>query len=229
MADKAIFKLDKREIIGKRVRHLRASGVVPGTVYGSDQEPINVQADVQKAEQLLAKVGLNAPMQIEIDGKKHLAIIKKIDKDPVKNALRHIEFQAVSASDPIDSEITIHLTHQGESPAERSGLIVMQVIDTIEVRALPKNMIQHIELSVEKLAEKGDRLTVSDLQLPTGVEFTDKEQDMELAIANVYDPAELEAANEAAGGDATDESEVVSEKGCETEPETESDNKPADK
>ena len=229
MADKAIFKLDKREIIGKRVRHLRASGVVPGTVYGSDQEPINVQADVQKAEQLLAKVGLNAPMQIDIDGKKHLAIIKKIDKDPVKNALRHIEFQAVSASDPIDSQITIHLTHQGESPAERSGLIVMQVIDTIEVRALPKNMIQHIELSVEKLAVKGDRLTVSDLQLPAGVEFTDKEQDMELAIANVYDPAELEAANEAAGGDATDESEVVSEKGGETEPETESDNKPADK
>lgn len=229
MADKAIFKLDKREIIGKRVRHLRASGVVPGTVYGSDQEPINVQADVQKAEQLLAKVGLNAPMQIDIDGKKHLAIIKKINKDPVKNALRHIEFQAVSASDPIDSEITIRLTHQGESPAERSGLIVMQVIDTIEVRALPKNMIQHIELSVEKLAEKGDRLTVSDLQLPTGVEFTDKEQDMELAIANVYDPAELEAANEAAGGDATDESEVVSEKGGETEPEAESEKNPADK
>ena len=229
MADKAIFKLDKREIIGKRVRHLRASGVVPGTVYGSDQEPINVQADVQKAEQLLAKVGLNAPMQIDIDGKKHLAIIKKINKDPVKNALRHIEFQAVSASDPIDSEITIHLTHQGESPAERSGLIVMQVIDTIEVRALPKNMIQHIELSVEKLAEKGDRLTVSDLQLPTGVEFTDKEQDMELAIANVYDPAELEAANEAAGGDATDESEVVSEKGGETEPEAEPEKNSADK
>lgn len=229
MADKAIFKLDKREIVGKRVRHLRASGVVPGTVYGSDQEPINVQADVQKTEQLLAKVGLNAPMYIDVDGKKHLAIIKKIDKDPVKNALRHIEFQAVSANDPIDSEIAIHLTHQGESPAERSGLIVMQVVDVIEVRALPKDMIQHIEVSVEKLTEKGDRLTVSDLQLPSGVEFTDKEQDMELAIANVYDPAELEAANEAAGGDATDESEVVAEKGSEAEPESEQANKPTDK
>lgn len=229
MADKAIFKLDKREIVGKRVRHLRASGVVPGTVYGSDQEPINVQADAQKTEQLLAKVGLNAPMYIDVDGKKHLAIIKKIDKDPVKNTLRHIEFQAVSANDPIDSEIAIHLTHQGESPAERSGLIVMQVVDVIEVRALPKDMIQHIEVSVEKLTEKGDRLTVSDLQLPSGVEFTDKEQDMELAIANVYDPAELEAANEAAGGDATDESEVVAEKGSEAEPESEQANKPTDK
>jgi hypothetical protein len=50
---------------------------------------------------------------------------------------------------------------------------------------------------------------VADIKLPAGVEFDDVDQDMELVIANVYEPSALQSANEAAGGDA--EEEVINE------------------
>ena len=120
----------------------------------------------------------------------------------------------------IDAEIEIVLTGKGESKAEKAGLMVMQVLDTVEVRALPNDMIQEVEVSIMDLENKGDKLSLADIKLPKGVEFTNKELDMEQAVANVVDPADIEAANEAAGGDATDESEVKAENGSE-EAETE--------
>ena len=47
------------------------------------------------------------------------------------------------------------------------------------------------------------------------MEFTDKEIDLNLAVANVYDPAQLEAQNEATGGDAQEVADVESDKGSE--------------
>ena len=63
-----------------------------------------------------------------------------------------------------------------------------------------------------------DKISVSDIQLPNGVSFADIDQDMELVIANVYEPSALQAANEAAGGDAEEEeeSEVPAENGEES-------------
>lgn len=220
MADKAKFAVEKREIVGKRVKHLRKAGVVPGTVYGADCEAQNIQVEDIKIERLINEVGFNAPLYLEIEGKKTLAIIKKVDREATTGHLRSVDFQAVSAKDPIDAEIEIVLTGKGESKAEKAGLMVMQVLDTVEVRALPNDMIQEVEVSIMDLENKGDKLALADIKLPKGVEFTNKKLDMEQAIANVVDPADIEAANEAAGGDATDESEVKAENGSE-EAETE--------
>ena len=77
-------------------------------------------------------------------------------------------------------------------------------------------MPESIELSIVDLATDEDKLTVGDIKLPEGVEFADVDQNLELVIANVYEPGALQAANEAAGGDAEDVSEVASENGAET-------------
>lgn len=85
----------------------------------------------------------------------------------------------------------------------------------MEIRAIPANLPEALELSILGLETTEDKLTLADLTLPEGVEFADHEQDVELVIANVYEPGALQAANEAAGGDAEDESEVVAENGAE--------------
>lgn len=213
MSKQATFKVDKRSVIGKKVSQLRRAGVVPAVVYGAEMEPQSVQAETRVMERALLEIGLNAPLQLEIDGKKHLAIIKKIDRDPVKGALRHVDFQTVSATDKIDARVQIVLVGEGESEAERNGWIVMQVLNEVEVRAVPSNMVRELEVDIRSLAEVGDRLTLEDINLPEGVEFTDHEIDLSTAVVNVYDPAELEAANEAAGGDAEDIDDVEVEKG----------------
>lgn len=215
MSDKVVFKLNKRDIVGKRVRHLRQAGVTPAIVYGADHDSATVEADTLKLERLINQVGTTTPFMIDFDGKKQLAIIKKIDRNAVRGSLEHIDFQLISAKEKIEAEVPIVLVGQSDSEAERAGLVVMQVLDKIEIEALPADMVPQIEVSVANLKEVGDRVTLADLVLPKGIELADKEPDMGLAIVNVYDPVELEAAMEAAGGDATDVDEVESEHGAE--------------
>lgn len=216
MAEKITFKVQKREVTGKKVKALRMAGLVPGVIYGSKHQPINVEADHIALDKLLEKAGFSTPIHLDVEGKNYFSMIKKIDRDPVKRTLANIEFQSISAKDPIDAEVEIVLVGQGESPAERAGLVVMQVLEHVELRALPNDIPAELEVPLADLKEVGDRVTLGDVKLPKGVEFTDKEIDLTLAIANVYDPVQLEAQNEAVGGEAQDVADVAAEKGAET-------------
>lgn len=209
------LKLDARTVTGKKVATLRKAGIVPSVVYGGTTEPISTQSAIVETTKVAHTAGRHSPVDIVIDGKKVLAIIKSIDIDPVKHVLRHVAFHTINKNDKIVTEVPIELVGLGESAAERAGLVVLQAIEHIEVRALPANLPESIEMSIIDLATDEDKLTVGDITLPEGVEFADHEQDLDLVIANVYEPSALQAANDAAGGDAEPEEaeDVAAENG----------------
>ena len=82
-------------------------------------------------------------------------------------------------------------------PAERASLIVLTNLESVEVKALPKDLPDVLEYDAEKLVEIGDHVTVADLIIPAGVEL---ETPLEHAVATVYEPSALQAANDAGGG-----------------------------
>lgn len=207
--------LESRTATGKKVAKLRADGYVPSVVYGGTADPVSTQSLIVETTKVAHQAGKHTPVHLTIDGKKKLAIIKDIDFDPTRHTVRHVAFHAIKQNEKIVTEVPIHLTGEGESPAERAGLVVLQAIEHVEIRAIPANLPEALELSIHGLETTEDKLTLADLKLPEGVEFADHEQDVELVIANVYEPGALQAANEAAGGDAEDESEVVAENGAE--------------
>lgn len=209
------LKLKERTVVGKKVAKLREDGFVPSIVYGGKSKPMAAQSPLIETTKAVRAVGRHTPINLVIDGKKKLAIIKSIDFDPVRHALRHVSFHTIKQNDIITTEVPIVLVGQGESKAERAGLVVLQALDSIEIKAKPADLPKSLELSILDLTEVDDRLMVSDIKLPEGVEFDDIDQDMELVIANVYEPSALQAANEAAGGEAEAEAEVESEHGSE--------------
>ena len=215
------LKLNKRTAEGKQVIKLRATGFVPSVVYGGQVEPIMTQSLLVETTKVVHNAGKHSPVDLIIDGSKKLAIIKSIDIDPVKHTLRHIAFHTINRNDIITTEVPIVLTGLGESIAERAGLVILQALEHIEVKAKPADLPEAIEMSILDLATDEDKLTVGDIKLPSNVEFADVDQDMGLVIANVYEPGALQAANEAAGGEATEEVEVLGEatatEGLETE------------
>lgn len=197
-----LLKLDPRTAEGKQVIKLRETGFVPSVVYGGHGKPISMQSPMVETTKVVHTVGKHTPINLIIDGKKKLAIIKSIDFNPVGQKLRHIAFHTINQNDIITTEVPIVLIGQGESAAERAGLVILQAIEQLEIKAKPADLPESIELSIANLATAEDRLTVADINLPKGVEFADIDQDMELVIANVYEPSALQAANEAAGGEA---------------------------
>lgn len=202
------LKLDARTAEGKKIAKLRESGYIPSVVYGGQDKPMMTQSLVSETNKVIKSAGKHTPLNIIIDGKKKLAIIKDVDVDPVKHTYRHIAFHTINQNDIITTEVPIILTGMGESAAERAGLVVLQAIEHIEVKAKPADLPESIEMSIIDLAADGDRLTVGDIKLPAGVEFDDIDQDMELVIANVYEPSALQAENEASGGEADAETAV---------------------
>lgn len=216
------LKLDKREVTGKKVTELRREGLVPGTMYGASIEPINTQSDLVATAKVAEAAGKHTPVSLTIDGKKQLAIIKSIDRDPVKRQVRHISFHAVKQNDVITTGVPIHLVGLGESEAEKAGLVVLQALDQVEIKAKPADLPEALELSITNLVTDEDKLTLADITLPAGVEYADIEQDLELVVANVYEPSALQAANDAAGGDAVDDDPqaVEAENGSDTPQDT---------
>lgn len=203
------LKLDERTATGKQVAKLRHEGMVPSVVYGGKSVPVHTQSPIVETTKVANKAGKHSPVSLTIDGKKKLAIIKTIDTDPVKHQIRHIAFHTIKQNEVITTTVPISLVGGGESEAEKAGLVVLQALEQVDIKAKPADLPQALEVTIANLATAEDKITLSDITLPSGVEYADAEQDLELVVANVYEPSALQAANDAAGGDAEDDVEAV--------------------
>lgn len=201
MADTISITLQKRDVTGKQVKQLRREGLVPAVIHDHGKDSVVVAGEYMDVARTYRQAGKHHPVQVEADGKKYTALIKAVTLDPRKNTLTHVVFNAVKANQKVDAEIPVRIRFDegnDASPAERSGLIVLHNLETVEVTALPKDLPDALEFDGEKLVAVGDHATVADLIVPAGVEVkTDESQQ----IASVFEPSALAAANDAAGGD----------------------------
>lgn len=230
MGNKIELTLSKRTIQGKKVAALRRQGIVPAVVYGANMKPVVVQAEHIAMEKVYRQAGRHTPVHIAIGGRRRIALIKSVEFDVLTHGIKHVSFHAVKTNEPVVADVPVRLVGESESPAERAGLIVLQAIDQLQVKALPMDLPEALEVSIENLATTDDKLTVADIPLPKGVEIVDNDDGREgtadddqsvldLVVANVYEPSALQAANDAAGGDAdsadADSVEVVGEQEAE--------------
>ena len=234
MGDKITLTLDERTAHGKKVKQLRRDGIVPVVVYGPGIEPVSAQVDQVMMGKVYSAAGKHAPVHLTVDGKKKIAMIKDVEVDNVKRRINHVSFHAVRQNQPVDAEVPIRLVGEGESEAEKSGLIILQNLDKIEVKALPMDLPEALEVSILHLKEAGERVLVSDIAVPENVEIIDNDDGhgdefdeeersgvMDQLVASVWEPSALQAANDSTGGDAQDESEVEAENGAEEGNQTE--------
>lgn len=199
------LNLTKRELTGKKAKSLRAQGIVPSVVFGG-KEPILTQSEYVETDKAVRAAGYHSPIDLTIDGKKQMAMIKNVAIDPVKHTFTNIEFQAIKADAVVEATAPIIVVNYESSDASKAHLEILHVLEEVEVKAKPADLPEAIEVDASKLAAAGDRLTIADIVLPKGVEFADKEIDTEAVIANVYDPV-----SEAAERDAKAEADKAAE------------------
>jgi large subunit ribosomal protein L25 len=220
--DSVTLALDTRKVTGKAVKHLRKQGLVPAVIHDHGKASVVVQAPYQSVLKAYHAAGRHHPVEISAGGKKYTALIKSVTTDPKYNAITHVVFNAVKADEKVEAEIPVRPRYNEDNdatPAERASLIVLANLETVQVKALPKDLPDALEYDAEKLVEVGDHVTVADLIVPAGVEI---ETAPEHAVATVYEPSALQAANDAAGGDAEaeDAEAVESEHESTAEPDT---------
>jgi large subunit ribosomal protein L25 len=215
MGDKISLTVEERTVIGKKVKQLRKAGLVPGIIYGGGLGSVAVTAPGIEALKVWRDAGKHHVIELTFDGKKRLAMIKSADLEPVKRHLRHLSLHIVKQDEKVETQVPIRVIGEGETPAEKAGLVVLKTIESVDITALPSNLPDFVEVSGDELNEAGDHLTVADIKAIDGVEVL---SDPAQIVVTVYEPSALAAANEAAAGEATDETEVEAENGAEAVP-----------
>ena len=189
--------LKKREVTGKKLKALRAEGMIPSVVYGAG-EPINTASEYVGTEKVLEQAGYHSPIDLTIDGKKQLAIVKDVQLDPVSRKIVNVEFHAVSADAAVEATTPIMIVNFEASEASKIYHFAMtQAMEEIDVKAKPADLPKELTIDASKLVNVDDKLVLADITLPSGVEFADKELNSEQVVASLYDPAAEAAAREA--------------------------------
>ena len=195
------IQLEKRDTIGKQVRQLRQTGVVPVVVHDHGKDSIHASSQLVPLEKVIKSAGRHHPVEIKVGSDARLALIRDIDYDPRKNRVRHVVFQSIRRDEKTHAEIPVEI--KGEIPAEKASLMVLRQLDTVEVEALPSDLPESLSVDGAKLAEVGDTITVADLEVPANVLILN---DMSQALAMVEMPrdqvAEADAAAESLAEDA---------------------------
>lgn len=204
--DSITLTVEARDVTGKAVKHLRREGIVPAVIHDHGKESVMVQGPYLELYRVYSKAGKHHPIELKTPKSSYTVLIKDAEFEPKKNQLTHLVFNAVNKNQKVEAEVPIHAKYADEenpsSPAERTGLIVLAQLDVIQVKAVPDKIPDAVHYDAEKLVEVGDHLTVADLAIPADVEVLTDEHH---AVATVFEPSALAAANEEAAGSATAE------------------------
>ncbi len=186
-SEAVVLTAEKREVQGKKVRSIRREGLVPGVVYEKGKESVDVQMQYLPMVKAYSVVGKGLPVQLQVEKKQYLTMIKDVHMDPVKNTIMHVAFHAVNKNDPVEAEVPVHI--EGEIPAEKVGNFIVRPNDHVMVKALPADLPEQLVVLAEKLAEPGDTLTVADIVAVPKVEIL---SEPELTLAIVEEPRIVE-------------------------------------
>jgi len=169
--DKIAVELTERTVVGKGLATLRAEGNVPAVIHDHGKPSAHVMGDHLKLTKAYSKAGKHHPVELKVDGKERLALIKDVDFDPTKHQMRHIVFQAIKQNEAVEADIPVVFKQDVEIPAERASLLVLKQLDHIQVKALPRDLPDELVVDPSTLTEVGDHLTVGDIKAPAGVTF----------------------------------------------------------
>lgn len=200
---------------------LRASGKIPATVYGLGGEAVTVSVDWRDLRHALTtEAGLNALIDLQVEGKGQLAMVKELQRHPVKRTVLHVDFLRVSRDVAIEVEVPISLEGEAEA-VTREGGIVDQAMFALTISAKPADIPTELVADISAL-EIGSTVRVGDITLPPGV-TTDVDAEEAVVIgqppaAEIEEEVEEEAeGEEAAEGAAEGAPEAAPEGGGEAE------------
>ena len=179
----------RRTEIGKHVAQLRKTGRVPAVVFGHGLDSIPVSLDAHEFDHIRRTAHTNTIIELKIDGKdKHKVLIHGVQIEPRHRHLVHVDLFELKSGEEVTVDVPLHTT--GDSYAvTRLGGTLLHNIDRIRIRALPENLPDSIEYSIESLVDFDTAIHLRDLPIPAHVTLL---SDPDEVVAKVAPPHVIE-------------------------------------
>lgn len=191
-----------RKIYGKKVKQLRAQGLIPAVLYGPKIKPMALEVDRKEFARFYKEAGESSIIKLTVNSRQgelratknrigeeeHLALIKRADRNPLSGGFLHVDFFQPLLSERVAAAVP--LVFEGEPPAvkELGGTLVKNILE-LEVKALPQDLPKEIKVDVSGLKAFEDEILVKDLIVAKKVEISRAPHDV---VAVIMAPEKVE-------------------------------------
>ena len=166
-------------------RRMRVAKEIPATVYAGGEQPVYLKLPMK--DTTLALRHTNALITLKFGDESRMAVVKDVQRNPVKRIVEHVDFYEVKAGEKIDVEVPVFV-----DGTPKGAAIAFVDIQELKVRADVANLPERIVVDVNGLAE-GDKVFLKELEMPEGVELD--MDDLEESVVTVEVPEEAPAAD----------------------------------
>ncbi|MGI6452635.1 MAG: 50S ribosomal protein L25 [Syntrophomonadaceae bacterium] len=180
------LKVQERVIKSKgHLQEIRRKAQVPGIIYGKDMQAQPISLNKRDLTKVFNTVGSRGLFSLEMEAGKSLGVVlvREVQRDPLTQEITHVDFLRVKMDEKITSSIPIFIT--GEEEIIKKGCVLQAGLKELHISCLPKDLPEHLTCDVSHL-EIGDRVLVTDLPIPEGVEVLIETDSL---VASVLAPA----------------------------------------
>ena len=178
--EKIVLKSQRRDA-SEEARAVRAARVVPAVVYGHKQEAISVKlgsSDVLRAYRVAWE---NHVVELEIEGKKMDVLFHEVQKAPVSGEIIHVDFYAITKGEKVHTHIPLVFVGTSKAKSEEWA-VIEELVKQVEVKCMPTDLVDSIEVDLALLEKTGDNIKVSDLKVSSKIEILDSKDEV-IAVA----------------------------------------------
>ncbi len=185
-------------------RRLRATGRVPGVIYGAGQDAQSVEFDHKALLRHLKIEAFHASiLDLTIEGNKGRVLLRDFQMHPWKEQVQHVDFQRIDPKKRIHMAVPLHFINADIAPGVKVGKgVVQHIINELEIQCLPDDLPEYIEVDLKDL-DLGHSIHVNGVAMPKGVEPLPKVKLDNTSVVTIQMPKEV-AAEEAAAAPVTE-------------------------
>lgn len=164
------LEVEKRKIVGKKVKSLRKQGVLPANIYGKNIKSLAVQLPVKNFDPVFEEIGETGLLELAVAGeeKSRPVLIHNVQLDPVTSQPLHADFFQVDLKEKVTTMVPLEIVGEALAIKDKKG-VLLHTLNEVEVEALPTDLPEKIEVDVLALSEIDQETKVGELKVPSGV------------------------------------------------------------
>lgn len=157
-----------RTILGKKVKSLRKTGLIPAEIFGHGFENKHISIPAKEFIKIYNVAGENTVVTLDIDGKEKIpTLITNATKNHLSNEYLSIDFYHIRKDEKIKTHVPIIYT--GIDAAAKSGFLLIKLLNQVEIEALPDQIPHSFEIDISQLTEPGQGIEVNDIITEKGI------------------------------------------------------------
>lgn len=190
MSNKLSLVAEQRAVVGKQVKQLRRKGWIPAVIYGQ-QEPVSIQLENGPLRRVLRAAGPSDLLEVAIGNEQRTVLVREIQQHATRGDLLHVDFLEVNMRQIVTATADLVLINKS-GPEQRNTGAPVQELRSVDIEALPDDLVSEIEVDLSLIRRTSDHITVAQLAVPKGVTVLNEPDVLVVRIQSVRGTEDVE-------------------------------------